>query len=309
MNTVATASDATSATSATNASARDAWDAAAQGWHDSGPQVRAWLHGATAALLDAAGVQAGLRVLDVAAGAGDQTLDIARRVGAQGHVLATDLSPGIVALGAAASRRAGLQAVEWRVADAQALDLAGAGFDAAVCRLGLMFCPQPVMALRAMHAALRPGARAAVLVFGGPEGNPCITALARVARRYAQGTAPGTAPGSAAADPFAPGTLLSLGRPGLLSQLMGDGGFEDVHINTLEAPFVLPSVQHYIHFLRSAAAPVIANWQALPLGAQQAAWHELTSELSAFNETDAWRGPNRLLLASGRVNNLLQTSR
>ena len=296
MNTVATASDATSAKDA-----KDAWDAAAQGWHDSGPQVRAWLHGATAALLDAAGVQAGLRVLDVAAGAGDQTLDIARRVGPQGHVLATDLSPGIVALGAAVSRRAGLQAVEWRVADAQALGLAGAGFDAAVCRLGLMFCPQPALALRAMHAALRPGARAAVLVFDGPEGNPCITALARVARRHA--------PDTSAADPFAPGTLLSLGRPGLLAQLMGDGGFEDVRVDTIEAPFVLPSVQHYIRFLQSAAAPAIAQWRTLPPAAQQAAWDALTSELSAFTESDAWRGPNRLLLASGRVNNLLQTSR
>ena len=278
-----------------------AWDAAAQGWHDNGPQVRAWLHGATAALLDAAGVQAGARVLDVAAGAGDQTLDIAHRVGPQGHVLATDLSPQIVALGAAASRSAALHQVAWRVADAQALGLEGAGFDAAVCRLGLMFCPQPALALRAVHAALRPGARAAVLVFDRPEGNPCITALARVARRHAPGTVSG--------DPFAPGTLLSLGRPGLLAQLMGDSGFEDVRVGALEAPFLLPSVRHYIHFLQSAAAPVIALWRLLPPAAQQAAWEELAAELSAFTETDFWCGPNRLLLASGRTGKQTHTPR
>ncbi len=273
-------------------SAAATWDAAAQGWHDSGPQVRAWLHDATAALLDAAGIEAGMQVLDVAAGAGDQTLDIARRVGIRGRVLATDVSPCLVALGAAALRGAGLHNVDWRVADVQALGLAGAGFDAAVCRLGLMFCPQPALALRALHDALRPGARAAVLVFGSPEGNPCITALARIAQRHA-----GSAPG----DPFAPGTLLSLGRPGLLAQLLGDSGFEDVRVDSIETPFVLPSVQHYIHFLRSAAAPVIAQWQALPAAAQQAAWDELTSQLSVFTETGVWRGPNRLLLASGRA--------
>jgi len=317
-------------------SAAATWDAAAQGWHDSGPQVRAWLHDATAALLDAAGIEAGMQVLDVAAGAGDQTLDIARRVGARGRVLATDVSPRLVTLGAAALRGAGfhnvewrvvdaqtlglagagfdaavcrlglmfcpqpalalrgagLHNVEWRVVDAQTLGLAGAGFDAAVCRLGLMFCPQPALALRALHDALRPGARAAVLVFGIPEGNPCITALARIAQRHA-----GAPPG----DPFAPGTLLSLGRPGLLAQGLADSGFSDVRIDTIEAPFLMPSVHHYIDFLRSAAAPVIAQWQALPSGVRAAAWEALTLELSAFNGPQGWQGPNRLLLASARV--------
>jgi len=273
-------------------SAAATWDAAAQGWHDSGPQVRAWLHDATAALLDAAGIEAGMQVLDVAAGAGDQTLDIARRVGARGRVLATDVSPRLVTLGAAALRGAGLHNVEWRVVDAQTLGLAGAGFDAAVCRLGLMFCPQPALALRALHDALRPGARAAVLVFGIPEGNPCITALARIAQRHA-----GAPPG----DPFAPGTLLSLGRPGLLAQGLADSGFSDVRIDTIEAPFLMPSVHHYIDFLRSAAAPVIAQWQALPSGVRAAAWEALTLELSVFNGPQGWQGPNRLLLASARV--------
>ena len=134
------------------------WDAAAQGWANSSSRVRAWLQPATAALLDAADVQAGMRVLDVAAGAGDQTLDIAHRVGPQGWVLATDISPQIVSIGQAATLRAGLVNVEWRVADAQAqaqaqdLGLDGTNFDAAVCRLGLMFCAQPALAVRVLTA-------------------------------------------------------------------------------------------------------------------------------------------------------------
>ena len=70
---------------------RNQWEKAAQGWNDHTPQVRAWLRSATDAMLDMAGIKPGSRVLDVAAGAGDQTLDIAKRVGPQGFVLATDL--------------------------------------------------------------------------------------------------------------------------------------------------------------------------------------------------------------------------
>jgi ubiquinone/menaquinone biosynthesis C-methylase UbiE len=63
-------------------------------------------------MLDGAGVRAGARVLDVAAGAGGQTLAAARRVGPAGHVLATDLSPAILEHAAAAARSAGLENVE-----------------------------------------------------------------------------------------------------------------------------------------------------------------------------------------------------
>ena len=283
------------------------WDAAAQGWANSSSLVRAWLHPATAALLEAANVQPGMRVLDVAAGAGDQTLDIAHRVGPQGWVLATDISPQIVSIGQAATLRAGLVNVEWRVGDAQAqtqdLGLDSMKFDAAVCRLGLMFCAQPALAVRAWHAALRPAASAAVLVFDGPEGNPCITALAKVLQRHAQPISTLTN------DPFAPGTLLSLGRPGLLAQLMSDNGFDDVSIRSIEAPFVLPSVWDYIGFLRTAAAPVMAQWRLMSAAAQHDAWDALAAELSRFTEADGWRGPNRLLLASGRASSKHSTPR
>ena len=62
-----------------------------------GSVLRAWLGPATEIMLDMAKVGPGHRVLDVAAGAGDQTLQAAERVGPTGHVLATDISPNILA--------------------------------------------------------------------------------------------------------------------------------------------------------------------------------------------------------------------
>jgi ubiquinone/menaquinone biosynthesis C-methylase UbiE len=71
---------------------REQWDTAAEAWHRWAPTLRAWLGAATERMLDLANVHAGCRVLDVAAGAGDQTLQAAARVGHGGSVLATDLS-------------------------------------------------------------------------------------------------------------------------------------------------------------------------------------------------------------------------
>ena len=58
------------------AAARDQWDKAAPGWNNHTASVRTWLRSATDAMLEMAEIRPGARVLDVAAGAGDQTLDI-----------------------------------------------------------------------------------------------------------------------------------------------------------------------------------------------------------------------------------------
>ena len=71
---------------------RALWDRHAKGWNDHGRQIHDWLQEPTDAMLAMAGIGPGMRVLDVAAGAGDQSLEIARRVGPDGSVLATDLS-------------------------------------------------------------------------------------------------------------------------------------------------------------------------------------------------------------------------
>ena len=87
---------------------RSQWEAAAGAWHDWGPAIEDWLGTATATMLDHAHLTSGMRVLDVAAGAGGQTLAAARRVGPSGHVLATDISPAILEFAAGEAARAGL---------------------------------------------------------------------------------------------------------------------------------------------------------------------------------------------------------
>ncbi len=286
-NTVNSAIDASAFKNAT----REQWDESAAAWDDHTPQLRAWLAAATDTMLSMAGVVLGARVLDVAAGAGDQALDIARRVGPGGSVLATDLSPALVALAARNAASAGFTNVEARVADGESLGVEAAGFDAAVCRLGLMCFPDPLQGLREMRRALRPGGGVCTMVFAGPTRNPCISILMATALQHA---------GLPAGDPFQPGALLSLGKPGLVDELFRAAGFVDVATIAIDAPFRWPSGAHYLEFIRAAAGPIRQIVGRLERDAADAAWAEMEGRLQRFSTGDGWVGPNELLLTSAR---------
>lgn len=273
------------------ATVRAQWDRSAHGWNGHTAEIRAWLRQATDAMLDMAGVRPGAAVLDVAAGAGDQTLDIAQRVGSSGRVLATDLSPAILTLADGNARRAGFGNVQTLVADGEALPVEPASFDAVVCRLGLMFFPDPLQGLRGMHRALRPDGGICTMVFSRPDRNPCLGILMSTALKHA---------GQPARDPFQPGSLLSLGKPGLADQLFGAAGFRNIASTALDAPFRLPSARHYLDFIRSSASPIQHILGRLAPEAAQAAWSEMEERLGAFTTPEGWAGPNELLLTAAQ---------
>jgi SAM-dependent methyltransferase len=267
------------------------WDQAAPGWNHHTPKIRAWLRPATDAMLAMAGVRPGARVLDVAAGAGDQTLDIAERVGSTGAVLATDVSPAILAFARANAERAGYRNVETLAADAERLELPEASFDAAVCRLGLMLLPDPLQALRAMYRALKPGGGACSMVFSVPQANPCVAMLMATALEFA---------GLPPRDPFQPGSLFSLGKPGAIDALFKAAGFEDVATTRLQAPFRLPDARAYLDFVRASASPIQQILGALDAGKREAAWAAMEGRLKKFETADGWQGPNELLITAAK---------
>ena len=270
---------------------RRQWDQAASGWNAHTAQIREWLQPATEAMLEMAGVRRGARVLDVAAGAGDQTLDIAQRVGPDGYVLATDLSGSILEFAKGNARRAGYGNVGTLVADGESLQIDEGGFDATVCRLGLMLFPDPRQGLREMYRALKPGGGVCTIVFSGPETNPCVTTLLSTALKHA---------GLPPRDPYQPGGLLSLGKPGLIDELFRSAGFKDVATTRMDAPFKLPSAQDYLRFIRTSASPLQQILSKLGAEAADAAWEDMEERLKIFETTEGWTGPNELLLTAAR---------
>lgn len=272
------------------ANARESWDRAALGWNEHTPQIHGWLASTTQTMLDLARIGPGAHVLDVAAGAGDQTLDIARRVGPTGYVLAIDISAAILEFARANAQKAGLKNVDTKVADSENLDLEEASFDAAVCRLGLMFSLDPIKSLQEMHHALKPGSRACVLAFSRPEKNPSIGILLQTAFKHA-----GREPG----NPYQPGGLFSLGKPGYIDDLFASAGFQEVATTVVPAAFNLPSAKAYLDFIRCSASPIIQALSTLGERERAAAWAEMEERMEVFQTSTGWQGPNELLLTVG----------
>src|SRR5215468_10675028 len=158
---------------------------AAEGWQ-RGATGRAELSPITERMLDLASIGPGHRVLDVAAGTGEQTLMAARRVGPHGFVLATDIADRMLGYLDEAARNEGLTNVHTRLMDARLLELEPQSFDAAICRLALMLIPERDKALAGIRCALKPGTRFAAIVLSTPEKLPHMSESLAIARRYAE---------------------------------------------------------------------------------------------------------------------------
>lgn len=111
-------------------------------------------------MVEAAGIGAGQRVLDVACGTGVVAREAAGVTGSEAPPVGLDISPGMLAV----ARQSG-PAIDWRHGDAMALPFADAAFDRVVCQFGLMFFADPEQSLREMLRVSKPGGRIAVAVW------------------------------------------------------------------------------------------------------------------------------------------------
>jgi SAM-dependent methyltransferase len=222
---------------------REQWQAAADAWHRWGSKFEEWLGQATEIMLDVAGVGPGSRVLDVAAGAGGQTIAAAKRVGPTGYVLATDISSNILRYASKAAAEEGLTNVQTRVLDGENLEeLEEAAFEAVISRVGLIYFPDQQGALAGMHSALKPGGKIAAIVYSTPENNKFFSVPISIIRRRAE--LPTPLPGQP--GPFSLGTL------GVLEEAYVRAGFRDAQIRLVSAPLRLPSAAESVRFERES---------------------------------------------------------
>jgi SAM-dependent methyltransferase len=265
------------------------WQQAAEAWHRWGPTLEAWLGPATEAMLDAAGVQEGSRVLDVAAGAGGQTLTAARRVGPSGQVLATDISPGILAFAEQEARQQGLPWVGTRVMDGENLDVEPGSIDAVISRVGFIYFPNQPAAFASMYRALRPGGRLSGIVYSTPEANAFFSIPVSVIRRRAQLPPP---------LPGLPGPF-SFGPPGIAQGALERAGFTDVTVQSVPSPLRMSSSSDCIRFERESFGALHQMLSGLDKSGQDAAWDEIAEKLAAYDGPDGFTGPCELLVVAG----------
>ena len=267
---------------------RAQWEDAAEAWHRWGPVIEDWLSAATERMLDAAKITAGSRVLDVAAGAGGQSLAAARRVGPAGHVLATDISPAILEYAAKAAGDAGLDTIVTRELDGEHLDVDKASFDAVISRVGLIYFPDQQAALTGMLQALRPGGRISAVVYSTAERNGFFAVPVGIIRRRAQ--LPPPAPGQ-------PGPF-SLGGPGVAEAALTNAGFRDIAVESVPSPLRMASAEECVAFERDSFGALHQMLAGLPVPERDAAWQEIHRALAEFEGPDGFVGPCEMLVIS-----------
>lgn len=269
---------------------RAQWEAAAPAWERWGALLARWLGPSTEAMLDMAAVGRGTRVLDVAAGAGEQTLTAARRVGPEGHVLATDISPAILRFALDAARRAGFQNVETLELDGERHDTLPEGsFDAAVSRVGLIYFPDQQRALRGIRHALRDGGRFAAVVYSTPDKNPFFSVPVGIIRRRAN--LPPPLPGQ-------PGPF-SLGAEGVLARTLGEAGFRDVEVRRVDSPVRLASSAECVRFERESFGALHQMMASLSEEERADTWREIEAALGKFDTPEGFVGPCEMLVGAG----------
>ena len=269
---------------------RQQWEEAAEAWHRWGPTLEQWLGQATERMLDAAGVRLGSRVLDVAAGAGGQSLTAARRAGPAGRVLATDISPTILTYAAKSAAMAGLTNLETLEADGETLEaLPAQSFDAVISRVGLIYFPDQQRALAGMRRALRDGGRFAAVVYSTPERNEFFSLPVSIIRTRAKLPPP---------QPGQPGPF-SLGGPGVLEQALTDAGFHDVTVETMPAPLRLSSAAECVRFERESFGALHQLLAGLPAEQRPTVWDEIQTALQRFETSTGFDGPCEMLIGAG----------
>jgi SAM-dependent methyltransferase len=241
-------------------------------------------------MFDLARIGPGSRVLDVAAGAGEQSIGAARRAGASGHVLATDIAPALLERAAADAKAAGLSSLETLELDGEALDTLPAGsFDAAISRVGLIYFPDQQRALAGMRRALRPGGRVSAIVYSTPERNAFFSIPVKIIRERARLPAP---------LPGQPGPF-SLGAEGALEAAFAKAGLHDIEVRRVSSPVRLASAAECVRFERESFGALHQMMVGLDEAERASTWDAIEEALRQFEGSEGFVGPCEMLVGAG----------
>ncbi len=223
------------------------WSRVSDAWEAHAENIEQTSGTATNVLLELAAIEPGERVLELGAGTGHFAVHLAKLVGPDGSLVASDISPAMVEL--IQQKLAGLPQARAEVMDAAAIPDPAEPYDAIVSRMGLMFVTEPLQAFLAIRRTLRPDGRLAAAVWAAPGRNPWMTAVGMAAVMNGVLSGP---------PPTSPGGPFSLGDPEQLEKLARDAGFSEVRVETTEYTRHYESAAEQFDMVRVLAPPIAA---------------------------------------------------
>ncbi len=273
----------------------DQWQTAAEAWFRWSPTLNQWLGKSTETMLDMAGISTGHRVLDVAAGAGEQSITTAKRVGSTGYVLATDISSNILEFAKQMAKNSGLENIETKVMDGENLSVPDATFDAVISRVGLIYFPDQQKALREMLRVLKPGGKVAAIVYSIPENNKFFSVPVSIIRNRAK--LPPPLPGQ-------PGPF-SLGAEGVIEKAFMQAGFINVKSVLVNSPLLMTAAKDCVRFEKESFGALHQMMSSLTDTEKESVWLEIEQELKKFETEQGFIGPCEMVVAIGEKEKFL----
>ena len=201
------------------------WEDASAGWIRHREELRRWGEEVSQALVEAVAPQPGERVLELAAGLGDTGLLAAELVAPVGGVVISDQAEGMVEGARARAAELGVANAEFRVLNAEWIDLPLASVDVVLCRYGFMLMADPGAALGEARRVLRSGGRIGLAVWDRIEANPWAGVPGKVLAEHGLVGGPGAGEGP---GPF------TLGDEDAVRELLAGAGFAEVEIHPVE---------------------------------------------------------------------------
>ncbi len=243
---------------------------------------------ATEAIVALAQPRPGMAVLDVASGTGAPSLQIARAIAPSGHVTATDISPEPLKIAAERARQRGLSNVSFETADVHALPYPDESFHLVTSRMSAMFFSDLPRALGEMRRVLRPGGRAALMVWG-PVEQPYFDCTAAVIMRHTGAPLPASAT-----------NMFRLARPGTLKAALERAGFRDAaeELRTVPWPWTA-SIEDLWEYFQAATIPFRPLVEQIPADKRDLITREVHAAFARYWDGQKVNLTANFVLASG----------
>jgi SAM-dependent methyltransferase len=274
------------------AASLQAWSSVATDWARLTDRIDRQLRAAADWMIDALALEPGEHVLELAGGPGTVSMMAARAVSPGGHVIYSDFAEPMVDAARERLQADGAPSVEYRVIDAETIDLPNASVDAVACRMGYMLMADPAAALRESARVLAPDGRIALAVWSDPGSNPwAALPMQAVASQLGAPPAPADAP-----------SLWALADEARLRALLEDAGFQSIRIEKLDDAVEFESAEQWIEVTRRLAGPLKALLANLDDDTRAAIEADMREAAKPYELPDGRISmPEQMLTATARV--------
>ena len=258
------------------------WGKLAPAWKDRNEWMISHTGRVNDWIVERADPQPGDTVLEIAAGPGDLGFRVAARVSDSGRVISTDFAPEMVDVARRLGEARGLGNVEYRVLDAERMDLEDDSVDAVVCRWGYMLMADPAIALKETRRVLREGGLLAFAVWAPPDRNPWAAVPAMTLVQQGHMPPP---------EPDGPG-IFAMGDPDRVRALVRGAGFEEPELEEIAFDFCYADSGDLWDSLVRLAGPIAGAIDELSDDERQAARAAIMENMAPYrNEDGSYTAP------------------